>query len=396
MQAVKCVRQNYCRNDTIAALLDAFRHMVNDCIRIGLENDVLSLKRLSVMSYKQLAKYNIPSYYKYCAISRAAGILAARKKSIRRGCKTRSPYAVKPMLVSYLGFKIINNKILIPLGARRYFDISLNKHSQQILCSDSTLIVRSFTLTADIVSIIYSKEVNEIQVAQAAGVDRNLRNLTYGNCDKITQYDLSKSVEFAETTKDVIRSFKRNDVRIRKKLASKYGTRRRNRINQMLHRVSKNVVRQAVGNKEAIVFEDIRRIRRLYQKGNGQGSNYRGIMNSWPFHEIKRQIEYKAKWSGIPVIRLSAKETRNTSSLCPRCGERLQVGQKKRFLWCSKCNRVTDRDVIAVMNLSLKGLARFASSKGIAGEAMRGNVAQQGEPLILRVDAMNSLSELIS
>ncbi len=114
-------------------------------------------------------------------------------------------------------------------------------------------------------------------------------------------------------------------------------------------------------------------------------------MNSWPFYEIKRQIEYKAKWSGIPIIQLSAQETRGTSSLCPRCGERLQVGQKKRFLWCSKCKRTMDRDEVAVMNMSRKGLALFASSKGIAGEAMRENVAQQGEPLILRVDAMNRL-----
>jgi len=44
-----------------------------------------------------------------------------------------------------------------------------------------------------------------------------------------------------------------------------------------------------------------------------------------------------------------------------------------------------DRDVVAAMNLSVKGLARFASSQGLAGEAMRGNVER--EPLILRVDA---------
>ena len=41
--------------------------------------------------------------------------------------------------------------------------------------------------------------------------------------------------------------------------------------------------------------------------------------------------------------------------------------------------------MVAAMNLSIKGLARFASSKGLAGEAMRGNVEK--EPLILRVDA---------
>jgi hypothetical protein len=44
-----------------------------------------------------------------------------------------------------------------------------------------------------------------------------------------------------------------------------------------------------------------------------------------------------------------------------------------------------DRDVVGAMNTSIKGLARFASSQGLAGEAMKGNVEK--EPLILRVDA---------
>ena len=43
-----------------------------------------------------------------------------------------------------------------------------------------------------------------------------------------------------------------------------------------------------------------------------------------------------------------------------------------------------DRDVVAAMNISIKGLARFASSKGRAGEAMKRNPTT---PVILRVDA---------
>jgi len=43
-----------------------------------------------------------------------------------------------------------------------------------------------------------------------------------------------------------------------------------------------------------------------------------------------------------------------------------------------------DRDVVAAMNISIRGLARFASSKGLAGEAMKGNPTTT---VILRVDA---------
>ena len=140
----------------------------------------------------------------------------------------------------------------------------------------------------------------------------------------------------------------------------------------------------AIKSKSAIVFEDIRHIRKLYQKGNGQGNHHRGKMNGWSFAEIKRQIEYKAKWNGIPVIQLSKKETRGTSTLCPKCGKRLQEQRASRELWCESCQRLMDRDVVAVMNQSLRGLLRFSSSKGGADEAM---VQKSGTPVILKVDA---------
>ena len=115
-----------------------------------------------------------------------------------------------------------------------------------------------------------------------------------------------------------MKSFKRNDGRMRKKLYAKYRGRRKHGVNQLLQSVSKTVVKIAKQNKSVIAFEDIRRIRQIYQRGNGQGNKYRGMMNSWSFAEIKRQIGYKAKWEGVPVIQLTKSETRSTSQLCPQ------------------------------------------------------------------------------
>ena len=99
--------------------------MVNDSIRIGLVNDASSLRRLSLLSYNQLAHYDSPSYYKVCAISRAAGILAARKKSLRRGFPTREPYTVRPQLLSCYGFKVRNGRLEIPVSRGKRLAYSL-------------------------------------------------------------------------------------------------------------------------------------------------------------------------------------------------------------------------------------------------------------------------------
>ena len=367
-------------------MLDIFRRMVNDAVRIGMQYNVSTMKRLSSLSYKHLSHYDILSYYKQCAIARAAGILANRKKSIKRGYKTKDPYVKALFLVCYRGFKIVDNKTLkIPLGNGKYFDISLTKYTQSIL-SDEALVIHSVLLTDKYASITISHEAAEFDPMNAAGIDRNLRNLTYGNHKQIIQFDLTKTIEIAETTKDIVKSFKRNDVRIRRKIASKYGTRRKNRINQILHRVSKAIVYHAAMNKQAIVFEDIRHINNLHRRGNYSSRYKRRLMNNdWSFSEQKRQIEYEARWLGVPVINLTKGETRGTSVYCPKCGKRTQLS-KHRKLWCIQCQIFMDRDVVAAMNIAHKGLLRFGSSKGIADEAMKWNLER--DPIVLLVDAV--------
>ena len=63
-----------------------------------------------------------------------------------------------------------------------------------------------------------------------------------------------------------------------------------------LHLFLKNIIAEAIVEKQAIAFEDITGVRKLYRTGNGQGRGFRGRMNSWPFAELKRQVEYKASW----------------------------------------------------------------------------------------------------
>jgi hypothetical protein len=191
----------------------------------------INQNQLTKLCYHELERYDVYSIYKICAISHAAGILANRKTSIRRGFEPRQPYAKRPSLATYTGFKIVDGILKVPLGDRQYFDIFLNNHIRGIL-SDPSLKVRSITLTAsNTVSICISKEVAEKnEYTSIEGVDRNLRNLTVGNYENVMQYDLSKAVDIAENTRSIIRSFKRNDVRIRRKIVGKYGRRRKNRV----------------------------------------------------------------------------------------------------------------------------------------------------------------------
>jgi len=379
--AVKSAWQYYAPTGDVLRLLDVFRRMVNDSIRIGLLNDASSLRKLSLLSYNQLARYDSPSYYKLCAISKAAGILAARNKSARRGFPTRTPYAVRQQLVSCYGFKIENGGLEIPISRGRRFSIPLTKHVLEII-SQPGVKVRSFTLSRTRLCLCIARDPPVVECVSTVGVDRNLRNLTVGNDDQTRQYDLSKCVRIATTTVRIVASFTRDDDRIRTAIASRYGQRRTSRTGHLLHSATKAIVTLAVQRKTAIVLENIEGIRSLYRKGNGQGRKYRGRMNGWSFGEAQRQIEYKARWVGLPVIRLSRRETKGSSLSCPRCGERLQSDKRlERKLWCGKCRAVMDRDMVAAINLARRGRVRFARSRppilleaqGGADEAMKRN-----------------------
>src|SRR5438094_6390812 len=116
--ALKSVWQNYAPSREVLGLLEVFRRMVNESIRIGIANNISSLRKLSLLSYNQLAPYDSPSCYKLSAISRATGILAARKKSLKRDFPTRTPYSVRQQLVSCYSLKTSNARQESPVARR--------------------------------------------------------------------------------------------------------------------------------------------------------------------------------------------------------------------------------------------------------------------------------------
>ena len=335
--------------------------MVNVCVAIGIEENISSLKSLSLKSYHRLSR-DILSYYRLCAISTPTGILHNHRKAVRKNSRTRIPYAKKLMLTTCYGFKIQNDLLRLPVKPRKYVYVRLNSCTVQVL---SGLNVRSVTLTSNSLGITYSKETVEIKPEGYVGVDRNLDNVTIASTDKaVKTFDLSKATGIKSTYRFVNSRFKRNDTRIRTRVLSKCGEKQRNCVQPLLLNVSKRIVDHAKTRRYGIAMERLTGIRRLYQKGNGQSRNYRARMNSWSFGKLQRQIEYKARWEGVKVIYVPA---RNTSKRCSICGYKTLESTQRR-LWCPHCGAILDRDENAARNISARGL-RF-SPNGPPGEAM--------------------------
>src|SRR2546422_3949630 len=129
LQAVKAVRQNYRPTEEILSLLKDFRCMVNDCVRVGLKENLTSMKSLSVKAYHQLSAYDVPTCYRLTAISRAAGILRNYRRELKRSRSPRVPYVTRLSLTDCYGFRVIHRLMRLPIRRGEYAFIVLNDHT---------------------------------------------------------------------------------------------------------------------------------------------------------------------------------------------------------------------------------------------------------------------------
>jgi putative transposase len=355
MRAIKTVQQHYAPGPEIIRMLDEFRLMMNMCIQVGLAENVTSLKALSLKAYKRLATYNVMSYYKLSAISGATGILRNYRRTARKGEKLTTPYVRRLRLTTCYGFKIKDGCLYLPHYPSDPIRIPLTPHVEAIIRNHA---VRSVTLTEDKLSLAYAKQVAEMRPDGFIGIDRNLDNVTLAATDGSTlKRDLSGATRVKATYREVRSGMRRNDLRIRREITSKYGRKQREKVKRILHCTSKQIVLDAKRRQFGIVMERLTGIRKLYRRGNWQGRDYRGMMNGWSYYELQRQIEYKAQWEGIPVIYVNPY---GTSVKCSICGSRMaRKPEENRQLKCQSCGFAVDRDVNAARNILARGV-RFA------------------------------------
>ena len=395
MQATITVKQTYIPSPEVLKFLDDFRKMINDVIRIALQENVTSRFSITSKAYQLLIRYPYPTAYRLSACNVATGVLRNYRRELRKKPYLEKPYIKRSFVKMWVRkecvAQIIGNNLRLSLTANDHLPEDKKQFtfiplSSYILRSISGFTARSVTLTACTLSIAYSKETVVTEPTGLIGIDRNLNNVTTANLKGETEvYDLSEATLTKQKYYFIRSQFKRNDDRIRKKIYGKYGRLQRNKVQQILHTASKKIITNAQAINSGIVMENLKGIRKLYRKGNGQGNFYRGRMNSWSFYELQRQIEYKAKWVGIPLIYVKPNKT---SATCAVCGSEVTecVGRK---VWCSHCMKSADRDENAALNIVKRG--SFLAPDGLVSEAMKGKEQRSTENnLILQVDTSKS------
>jgi putative transposase len=349
LETILVVKQSH-NSTELVDLMEEFRWMINESIRIGIKYNASSLKTLNSILYHHLTNHT-----KYLRLYVARSILIARtrlrdfRKRRKNNPRINAPYYKNPyLIVDKNSYKIIGTTLLIGIKPRQsYIGIPLNQYTVQKIATART---GTITITPTTLSISIIKDTKSINPTGSIGIDINLNNATavHSNGEVNIFAEFAKITQIKERYRLVRSHFKRNDIRIRRKIFQKYGRLQQNKTKQILHNTSKKLVIQ----KKQLIVEDLNGIRKKFQRGNKRGKEYRAKLNGWPFFEFQRQLEYKSKtYNGIHIIKI---KPMMTSSKCSICGAKI-IPEENRQIRC-QCGHKEDRDINAARNILYEGI----------------------------------------
>lgn len=123
---------------------------------------------------------------------------------------------------------------------------------------------------------------------------------------------------------------------------------------QVNHKISKEIVSVAQRTGRGIAVEELDGIRERARLRRDQ----RATLSSWPFHQLGRQLAYKAKRAGVPFVEVDA---RHTSQRCPRCGHTERANRPDRdHFCCRRCGLAGPADVVAGVNVRDRARSAWA------------------------------------
>lgn len=197
-----------------------------------------------------------------------------------------------------------------------------------------------------VVAVIKREDSAVEATGKIIGVDLGLKTLA--TCSDGSTYENAK---YLKKSTNKIKGLSRKLARQKKgsnrrektkaKLA-KVHARVANQRSDAIHKMTTDIVRTK--RPEVIVIED------LNVKNMVKNHKLAGAISDAAFGEIRRQLEYKAKWYGSKLV--IADCFFPSTKMCSCCGTVKEMELNDRVYECAACGNVMDRDLNAALNLA--------------------------------------------
>ena len=124
----------------------------------------------------------------------------------------------------------------------------------------------------------------------------------------------------------------------------------KNKVNSLLHRLSKKIINDAHKNKACIVIGKLNSLKK------DKGRRFNRKLSNFSYYKLTSYLSYKAKEKGVPIILVSEQNTSKTCSVCGNIGKR-----DKNWFKCS-CGYEDNADRNAAFNIGKRGLSYMLRS----------------------------------
>ena len=296
-----------------------------------------------------LKDWKYSKHYVDSAIDSVIGLVKGWIQLYNRG-KTKNPPEItrKTVYVKNTLFSFKEGILKISIEAwKRYLKVDLKKYNW--IPKDFDEIGGLFLKENEL--IITLKKSVEPKAEKWTSFDVNLTNITVFTGEKIKRYDLKELYHIHrayEIKRQKIQKLSKSKPKTSKRLLRKYSQREKNKTKDFMHKLTTRITQELKNSNSGAIMEDLKRIKDKIL--NGSKSQNRKL-SKWNARTFQTMLEYKLKWMGLPVKYVDA---RNTSRVCPLCSGYL-VAYEGRLTKCGNCNLILDRDVVAVLNLQMRG-----------------------------------------
>jgi len=282
-------------------------------------------------------------------------------------------------------FKIVFGRIRITLQPKRYSWIQINasnkhygKYSRgkpsELLITDEkiclTFVVRDSEkpLARRFVASDLNFATIDSTVGKSLNEETKIESVNTQSIKRVIQIQN----DFSRRRRMIQMHITNPQMRVRK-LRETRG-RQRNRINDVLHKLSTEYVKTYPD--ASFIFENLKGIRRT--AASKKGKKLRTYLNRWPYRMFQSMIEYKSTNRTLYV------SPRGTSSECPVCG-----GKLEHPAWvvsrCMTCGVDYDRDKLASLAIFCRGLRLcgqpFAVSADTSWKSLKNEYLHTGSML---------------
>jgi len=348
-------------------LIEDFRLAVNNAIRAGLQARVTSRNALVRIAYRDFHQEHPKMYAQHLvsAFEVAGGALKNHRRRTRKGIACKIPYVKRLMMkAENQAYKLDRESGTVDLpiraGCHVKMKLVVGRYHRRYL-NDPDLSLGSLTLLHDRVIVAFRKAAPAPYTPESiVSLDTNERSLDGVFVGRRPGAAVPVKARFPDVAiiqqrhhdrRRRLQKKKAHDRRTSRNLCRSEGKRERNRIEYRLHKVADAVVSFADGHRSAVVLEDLTGLR--FKRGKDMNRR----LSMWPRRKLHRIIEYKARWKGVPIIKV---DPRYSSRTCPACG-RIQDSRMGTEFVC-ECGWHLDRHINASLNL-----LQTAISNGMAG-----------------------------